>query len=59
MINFMEIANGLFSVLGAATFYTFICWGVGAGLAEKAGLERESESLCHGQGRAPLVFLRL
>jgi len=38
VISFLDIAIGLFSVLGVATLYTFICWGVGAGFSEKADL---------------------
>ena len=41
MISFLQIGIGLFSVLGVATLYTFICWGVGAGFSEKAGLGTE------------------
>jgi hypothetical protein len=41
VISFLEIANGLFSVLGVATLYTLICWGVGAGFSEKASLAPE------------------
>jgi hypothetical protein len=41
VISFLDIAIGLFSVLGVATLYTFICWGVEAGFSEKAGLATE------------------
>ena len=46
-------------MLGVATLYAFICWGVGVGFSEKAGLATEiriPRTFVIGTALLPLLF---